>query len=129
MIIEVAGNPAQKGSFVPIRNRRSTHLQDADPSLPYWNRILEFAARKVAPATPITNPVEVSIKHFLPRNGSTERYPTLIKDGDIDKQLRADLDAMTGLVYVDDSQVVRATIEQCYADSREPGAIIEVNRI
>ena len=54
------------------------------------------------------------------------KYPTGRFDGDIDKLMRGMLDAMTGIVYKDDSQVIRGNLEQDYTDSL-PGVWITIS--
>lgn len=58
---------------------------------------------------------------------SAPRFPTGKNSGDVDKLARAILDALTGTVYMDDSQVVRLTVGKYYANTEEPeGVVVEV---
>lgn len=49
------------------------------------------------------------------------------KQPDIDKLLRALLDAMTGIVWVDDSQVCYCVANKVYAWQGSPGAVVVVD--
>jgi Holliday junction resolvase RusA-like endonuclease len=48
---------------------------------------------------------------------------------DVDKLLRAVCDSLSGIIYVDDSRIIRATAQKVYADDRGPGASIRVNTL
>ena len=48
---------------------------------------------------------------------------------DIDKLVRACLDAMTGMVFRDDSQVAALAVAKRYADGRQPGVSIKVEQM
>lgn len=81
--------------------------------------------------TPMAGAVAVSLVFYLERPKSVQRSLPYKRGLDIDKAARATLDAMTGSVYADDSQVctlfaskvygsptgVDITVEQDYDDS------------
>jgi crossover junction endodeoxyribonuclease RusA len=62
-------------------------------------------------------PVEISlIFHFRrPETASKKRKRVVVKP-DLDKLLRATLDALTGVVFHDDAQVVKVIAEKVYGD-------------
>ena len=75
----------------------------------------------------IEGPVRVDLKFLIPRPKTVVRkYPVGRYDGDIDKLMRGILDAMTGVVYKDDSQVIRSILEQDYTDGM-PGVWITIS--
>jgi crossover junction endodeoxyribonuclease RusA len=61
-----------------------------------------------------------------PSSISRTKRPYPIVPPDSDKLARGCLDPMTGLVYDDDSQVIRLLVWKTYADTREPGAFVRV---
>lgn len=63
---------------------------------------------------PLTGEVRVSVKIFRPKRGR--------QFGDLDNHVKAVLDALNGICYVDDSQVTRLTAEKFIGDNR-----VEVN--
>lgn len=65
----------------------------------------------------------VSIGFFLPRPKRTKLDSPR---PDLDKLVRSCLDAMTGVIYADDSQVVRVTASKRWADAEGPGARVIV---
>ena len=79
----------------------------------------------------MTGPVELEVMFYLDRPSSVSTvkrpYPTVPPD--LDKLIRGVGDALTGVVYDDDSQVIRTLAWKTYADAREPGAFIRVNEL
>lgn len=57
---------------------------------------------------------------------SAPQYPTNRRGGDADKVLRAIGDALTGVAWMDDSQIVTATVRKCWATESEPEARTEI---
>ena len=75
----------------------------------------------------IDSPVRCGLRFLLPRPKTVVRQrPTSRFDGDIDKHVRAVLDAMTGIIYKDDSQVVEVNAAKFYTNG-ECGVWIEVD--
>jgi Holliday junction resolvase RusA-like endonuclease len=54
-------------------------------------------------------------------------YPTVPPD--VDKLIRGIGDSLTGVIYDDDSQIIRVLSWKTYADTREPGCFIRVNEL
>lgn len=59
-----------------------------------------------------------------PPSVSVRKRPYPITKPDADKLARAVWDALKGIIYADDSQVVRLTLAKDYGDA--PGVIIQV---
>lgn len=92
-----------------------------------------MAAEKALNGTgivPRTTPVQVEIQFFLPRPASApKKQIAMTKRPDIDKIARACLDALTDVVFEDDSQVVNLHLYKRYTgfvNQSEPGARIRV---
>ena len=64
-----------------------------------------------------------------PSSVSKGKRPYPIVPPDTDKLLRAVGDSLSGVVYEDDSQIIRVLAWKTYADNREPGAFIRVNEL
>jgi Holliday junction resolvase RusA-like endonuclease len=64
-----------------------------------------------------------------PSSVSTVKRPYPTVPPDLDKLIRGVGDSLTGVVYDDDSQVIRTLAWKVYADSREPGAFVRVNEL
>jgi crossover junction endodeoxyribonuclease RusA len=97
------------------------------------------AAAKAARVQCIDGPVNVSITFYLPRpqgHYRTGKFAGLLRDAaprfpnvkpDVDKLVRATLDALTtARAYTDDAVVVDLHTAKRYADNRAPGANIQI---
>lgn len=149
----VRGIPAPQGSkrLLPRGARRggAPILVESSKRVPKWRRAVRDEARRAIEALPVdeqrprAGAVSIRIEfrmprpagHYLPAN-SRRAAPELRDDAplrptgkpDLDKLARAVLDALTGLVWADDSQVVGVEASKVYvADHRpQPGAEIRV---
>lgn len=138
---DVRGTPVPQGGLV-----RSPHgglYHKARPALVDWRQAIAAEARgAIAGSPPLAGPVVLQLgfrfarpeTHFLPAN-SRRPAPELRLDApvfvtgmpDIDKVTRAALDAMTGVIYLDDSQVTTLSVVKRYADPSEgPGVHVTV---
>ena len=79
----------------------------------------------------VSGPVELEVMFYLerPSSVSVTKRPQPIVPPDVDKLIRGVGDALTGVVYDDDSQVIRVLAWKVYADTREPGCFIRVNEL
>ena len=69
--------------------------------------------------------VSVSLSFLLPRPESlAKKYTVANKRPDIDKLVRAVLDALTGIAYEDDSQVVKLDVSKAYG--LQPGVTVGI---
>lgn len=129
----VEGHPATKGSVrAVVRGRTKAGKAKAitipmSKRLPAWNEAVGRAAREAMRGRPMydrNTPVEVVIHFYMPRPKKPSRsWPRC----DVDKLLRATLDAMSGIVFADDDQVVDAHPHKWFAGmGSDPGATIHV---
>lgn len=133
LVIRAIGIPAKKGSKAPKGHVRGRCiLVEMDKKLPAWTKAVQTAARNAVRAGGwllITDACEVSFVFLLPRPKTVKReLPTGRGDGDVDKMIRATLDAMTGIVYADDALVTDfGRVAQRYCKpGQAPGARIVV---
>lgn len=135
----VAGTPKPQGSkrgFVHPATKRVILTEASGAALKDWRHDVKLTAiSRMSSKTMIVAPtaVRMAVEFVLPRPVSlpkTKRTPLAVKKPDTDKLLRAIGDALTGVVYADDSQIV-----SLYADKRiaelgeQPGARITVQAI
>lgn len=70
-------------------------------------------------------PVVLGLEFILPRPVSVKReWPSSRSAGDLDKHERTILDCLTGIVYIDDSQVVKLDpppVKRYVTDGEDPG--------
>ena len=128
---DVLGRPAPQGSKKSVGNNR---FVEASKFLPAWRNAVRLAAEDAVTVhgwARVSGPVEVEILFYLDRPSTISRTkrPYPIVPPDVDKLARGCLDPMTGLIYDDDSQVIRLLVWKTYADTREPGAFVRVNEL
>ena len=132
LIISVHGQPIPQGSMRAFKNKHSGRVivtADNARTKPWKAAITDKAADVVAAAgmpNPAygREPVRIAVTFRMPRPKghygakgllpSAPRHPTTIPD--LDKLVRAVLDALTGIVYRDDAQVVALETYKRYAD-------------
>ena len=129
----VAGIPAPKGSARAIKRGGYAVLvassSDANKrAQSSWAAAVGWAAKIAwAGRPPFDGPVGVDVTFYVPRPKSvTREYPEVKPDAD--KLLRCTLDALTGIAYRDDAQVIAPHPTKLYANDGQPGASIEVYR-
>ena len=119
----VIGQPRPKGSmkaFVPKGWDRAV-LTSSNPSVKEWEQTIRLVAQEFSEAF-TTGPVRVGLRFALPRpkSLSTKSSRLHTKRPDIDKLSRAVLDALTNVLWADDSQVFSLTARKVYALPSQP---------
>lgn len=123
----VRGVPAPQGSKRAITNRYTGRaaLVESSKRVKPWRADIREEAEKACPE-PFTGPVSVSLSFVMPRpkgHYGTGRNASILKESaprwpvgkpDLDKLARAALDAMKGIAYLDDSQIVQLTVYKRY---------------
>lgn len=119
------GVPVPQGSMVCMGKRGTVRHVVVDSKqktlLPWKDAIRSGATAAMNGHEPVTGPVVVALTFTVPRPASIKPdarpWPHVKGPGDLDKLVRAVLDAMTGPVYLDDAQVVAAPPYRAYPDS------------
>jgi crossover junction endodeoxyribonuclease RusA len=138
----VAGLPVTEGSLRPMEvggknvPRRTVVIATNAAELNTWRRSVRAVAASKLPRgwVKFDGPVLVECLFLLPppvkgAKGSViaTEYPIHQSAGDVDKLARAVLDAMSGVVYTDDSRVIRLVVDKRYpAAGQRTGVSIEV---
>lgn len=92
-----------------------------------WEAFVRAAIQQHAPGTFFRGPVTVRIVFELPRPQTLPKKVTdHIKRPDLDKLARGALDAMKGVLWNDDSQVVDLHVRKVYA-VQQPQARFEID--
>ena len=120
----VDGPPAPKGSARAVKSKstgKAVLLMGSDAKsgrrLKSWATAVAWAARAAWRGEPARGAVHLTIFFWMP--GKSTRPP------DLDKLQRTILDALTGIVYVDDAQVVYVEASKS-GPSKAPGALIQI---
>jgi len=116
----VPGKPAPQGSKRHVGKGR---MVESSQSLGPWRERVAIAAHNAMENRPlIDGAVTMRIMFVLPRPKNTPKTftPRAIKRPDLDKLVRAVLDAVTDTILADDSQVVGLRADKRLAELGEP---------
>lgn len=121
----VPGRPAPQGSK---RHVGRGILIESSKAVGPWRERVDILSRKLmkdAGFGVFTGPVEVRAEFVMPRPKSAPktRTPAATKRPDLDKLLRAALDAISGPVIADDSQVISIDATKRLAGLEEPSGL------
>lgn len=140
----VPGTPVPKGSAKAFYNKRTGKAQviqtNADRQKPWASSISYTAMIEMDHGKPYAGPIMLSLDFIMPRPKShygTGKKSAQIKDSapeyciskpDADKLLRCVKDALTGVVWNDDSQVVilDKVVKRYESVSRGTGVHVEI---
>lgn len=139
----VGGEPITQGSKTAIMPKGATRPVVIEAGGPHrqkhaaWRTDVKAAAQRwqdehhalhAGKPPLLTGPLVVRVAFGMPRPASaskTERtWPIKARSGDVDKLARSVLDALTNVLFADDSQVVKLIVDKDWGDP--PGAHIKV---
>ncbi len=142
--IFVPGVPVPKGSakaFV-VKGRAIVTQDNSSKQKPWASSISYSAMQAMNHARPLSGPFSVNLTFYMPRpkgHYGTGKNSAFIKDSapgnhvskpDADKLLRCVLDALTDVIWVDDSQVCEIAVSKQYETiSRGTGVKIQIRSI
>jgi Holliday junction resolvase RusA-like endonuclease len=125
----VYGTAIQKGSaraFYIEKLKRAVVTSDTRRGLKEWENIVRHVAQGHAGRL-LLLAVSVSLDFYLPRPVSLPKKVTrCTKKPDIDKLARSVLDALTGVIWKDDSQVVQMIVFKRYQRSADDAPHLDV---
>lgn len=125
----VPGIPVAKARARVIVRNGKAHAYTPDKTANHENNVRVFAYN--AGVTPLEGPLSLSCLFVLPFPKSMSKkkrltaYPT--KRPDIDNYLKATLDAMNGIGFLDDAQIVVVAIGKVYGEP--PCTQIRISKI
>ena len=120
---DVDGEPIPQGS---MRSPKAGVVLHSNARLAGWRNTVSGEARKGYSGKPWDGPVSVSLT-FRVKAPVRTRDAFASKKPDLDKLIRACLDAMDGIFYVNDSRVVSIDAVKVYADgAMKPGVQVAV---
>jgi len=127
------GVPQPQGSSRAFVRGGRAHITTANPKLHSWRDVIGWEATRAMVGTDMIDmaPVEVRATFILSRPKSapkSRQWPTTKPDSD--KLARGLLDAITGVCFRDDSQVIWLTVGKRYAfDGEQPGVEVTVKEV
>jgi len=130
VVIKVLGEPVPQGSTKAfITKSGKPIITHSNKNTKEWRQRIATEAQKERPKKwDMDQAMLVGIDFLMPRPKSLpKKVKEDVKRPDLDKLIRAVLDALTGIFYNDDSQVVQIFAGKRYADKYEAsGANITV---
>jgi len=121
----VIGEPIPQGSIRGFARGAKVSLTSDNPKLHSWRDCIGWEARKHFTEL-LPGPIQLTAVFLLSRPKSVPKsrtYPTVKPDAD--KLARALFDALTGVAWVDDAQVVTHSIDKRYcAPGEQPGVTV-----
>lgn len=120
----IEGRPAPQGSK---RHLGNGIMVESSKAVKPWRVDVAWRVRG-AFLTPFDGPVKLELEFVMPRPKSTPKKstPAAIKRPDVDKLARAVLDAITGVVVADDSQIVHLVATKRIAELDEQTGVMLV---
>ena len=131
----VPGLPATQDSK---RHVGGGHIIDSCKRLPEWRAAVGYHAAQARTGALIEDAVMLHLYFRMPRPKSHMGKKGLrltaplehIKKPDLSKMVRAVEDALKGVIWLDDSQVVLLTAQKRYCKGNEkPGVIVVINEL
>jgi crossover junction endodeoxyribonuclease RusA len=126
----VPGRPAPQGSK---RHVGRGILVESSKAVAPWRTTVAWHASQAFTAAPLQGALVVQFEFVMPRPTSlpkTKATPASVKRPDLDKLARAVMDALSDVVWGDDSQVVDLHATKRYAERDEqPGVQIVVRPV
>lgn len=124
----VHGLPVPQGSTRSWLVNGKPIITSSAKGLSTWRRLVADVAQRFAPDEPWQGPVGIELHFGLPKPKSAPKRRRVWPDKrpDLDKLTRAVLDALTYVVFADDSQVVDIRATKEYG---APGVVVEIHRV
>lgn len=118
----VAGVPRSQGSkraFINKHTGRAVVVEQAGAELKSWRESVRSEAQRVGSLAhwPVLDgPIACNLVFYLPRPASAPKAVTVpFKGLDLDKMIRAVWDAMTGVLFTNDSRIVAVAAQKLFA--------------
>lgn len=114
----VYGQPIPQGSLKAFKHAKTGAVittSDNVKTKPWKQQVSGTALAVRGTKTVSDKPIVLFMRFFLARPRTVKRDRPIVKP-DTDKLARAVLDALTGIVYKDDAQVVEIHARKCYDD-------------
>jgi crossover junction endodeoxyribonuclease RusA len=125
---QVHGLPIPQGSTRAWVVNGKPIITSSAKGLTTWRRLVADVAQDFAPKEPWEGPVGIELHFGIPKPKSAPKRKRVWPDKrpDLDKLTRAVLDALTYVVFADDSQVIDIRASKDYG---APGVVVEIRRI
>jgi Holliday junction resolvase RusA-like endonuclease len=120
----VKGEPVAKPRPRVVTQEGRTHAYTPKHAKE-WEETVQWFAAQHRPATPLDGPLAVALIFYLPRPKTVKRPRPSVRP-DIDNYAKAVMDALNGVMWKDDGQIVKLHCEKRYG---EPRVEIEIQEV
>ena len=134
----VPGRPMPGGSKRAFKHAKTGNVitMDANPKVKLWRGVVAVAARQAYRRPPMMVPLKLTVvfrfrrprSHYGTGRNSTQMKasapPHHIQRPDATKLLRALEDALTGMLWGDDAQIVEQHVSKEWTDGQEQAEVI-----
>lgn len=130
----VPGNPVGKAR---PRMTRSGHAYTPDKTVSYENMVKMCFIEKYTDWVPVSGEAILRLNAYypIPKSASRKKKIDMVigeirptKKPDLDNVMKAIADALNGIAYVDDSQIVTAEVRKYYDDTPRVEVVIDFRR-
>lgn len=130
----VPGNPVGKAR---PRMTRSGHAYTPDKTVSYENLVKMCFIEKYTDWVPVSGEAILRLNAYypIPKSASKKKKIDMVigeirptKKPDLDNVMKAIADALNGIAYVDDSQIVTAEVRKYYDDTPRVEVVIDFRR-
>ena len=126
----ITGKPIAQGRARAYKTPTG-HIRMYDPPLSKdWKLWIRYCVLAQSPKQPSLAPMILRATFWMPRPKSLPKsvlYHT--KKPDVDNLLKSCKDALTGIFFRDDAQIIRVEGEKRYAVVQSPGVVIELEEV
>lgn len=113
----VYGNPVPKARVRVVRTKSGKTVSYTPHKTESWEDSIRIQALQDRPAKLLDGPLALEVIFYLLRPKSKPKrvkYPDTKPD--LDNLVKSIKDALEGVIYTNDSRIVREVIEKCYGD-------------
>lgn len=119
----VPGQPVAKARARTVRTKAGSTVSYTPEKTANFENLVKFCAYKNRPAEVLFCPVSVVLRFYFQRPKSKKNATWHVSKPDLDNLEKAVLDACNGIIWRDDSQVVKKQSSKAYAGNSEQTGI------
>lgn len=124
----IPGNPVAQGRGRIVRIGQNARIADPVKSRE-WKAYVKAVAAEHAPARPSSEPIFLSLWFVFQRPKSRKRDRFVVTRPDIDNLAKGIMDAMNGIFFEDDRQVVSLDVAKEYVAGDAPGVHVHLSDV
>jgi len=117
IVLTVKGNPIPKARARTVRRKNGTVGTYTPIETEMWENYVRACAIQHRPQTLLDGPLEMDVTFYLARpKYRAKKFTMPDRKPDLDNCAKSVLDALNGVIYKDDSRIVKMTLSKQYGD-------------